>query len=517
MSAEKEIKENNLANVYPDIAKEWHPTKNGDLIPQRMTPKSGKKVWWECAKGHEWEAVISNRTRKGSKCPFCLGKKAIVGINDLQTTNPKLASEWHPNKNGILTPQDMMRSSKEKIWWMCNKGHEWQATLESRNRGHGCPYCSGRYAQTGLNDLQTLRPDIAQYWHPTKNGDITPDIVTAASGVKYWWIGKCGHEWQTRVAHMCSKKGLEVCPVCNSQQRTSFPEQAIFFYAKKLFPDSVSRYDVNKKELDIYIPSIQIGIEYDGLAYHTEETFQREKNKDNYFRQLGIQVFRLKEREEYETVQDGFWVWYRPWDKYKRLNQAIELLFSMIAKFCDFDLPEFDVDVERDNAAILSLFLQKRRKDGFAAKHPDLLKEWHSTKNGNLDPWLISEKSNQKFWWKCIHGHEWLVAVNDRVSKKTGCPICGKEKQRISYRKNLVAKKTPLIDTHPFLASEWLEEKNFPLTPESVTAGSNKKVYWECQKCGHIWMAYISNRTRKGQGCPKCRITVAYETKKTSA
>jgi len=115
MSAEKEIKENNLANVYPDIAKEWHPTKNGDLMPQRMTPKSGKKVWWQCAKGHEWESVISNRTRKGSKCPFCLGKKAIVGINDLQTTNPKLASEWHPNKNGLLTPQDMMRSSKEKI------------------------------------------------------------------------------------------------------------------------------------------------------------------------------------------------------------------------------------------------------------------------------------------------------------------------------------------------------------------------------------------------------------------
>lgn len=425
----KATQENCLANLFLDIADEWHPTKNGVLTPQKVTAKSGKKVWWQCACGHEWEATISNRTQNGSSCPFCKGKKAIVGVNDLQTTNPKLALEWHPTRNGALVPQNMKGSSKKKIWWICEKGHEWQATLDSRSKGHGCPYCSGRYAETGVNDLETLRPDVAQCWHPTKNRYIKPDKVTVASGVKYWWLGKCGHEWQARVAHMCNKKSLDKCPVCNSQYRTSFPEQAVFYYAKKLFPDSISRYGAHKKELDIYIPSLHVGIEYDGLLYHSAENIQREIDKDKYFKELNIQVFHLKEREQFPTIMSDFSVWYRPWDKYKRLNDAIRLLFNSIADYCKLTLSELDIDIERDNAEILSGFLKKKREDGFAAKHPDLLKEWHPIKNGSLDPEFITEKSNQKFWWKCICGHEWHVAVNDRVSKRTGCPLCYKAKK----------------------------------------------------------------------------------------
>lgn len=437
--------ENSLAVHYPNIASEWHPTKNGELNPYEITAISGRKVWWQCSKGHEWQALVSNRTKNGSECPYCKGKKAIKGVNDLETINPKLASEWHPTKNGVLLPCEMMSSSKKKIWWICSKGHEWKATLDSRSKGHGCPYCSGRYAETGVNDLQTQRPDIAKYWHPTKNKTTTPDKVTVASGVKYWWLGECGHEWQTRVAYMCKKKGLLGCPVCVSQSRTSFPEQAVFYYAKLLFEDSISRYVIHKKEIDVYIPSLRIGIEYDGLLYHTEETIQKEKDKDDYFKKLGIQVFHLKERECVDTVLEEFSVWYRPWDNYKRLNQAIEMLFGAIAEFCNLDLPMLDVNIERDNTKILSFFLKKRRNDGFAAKHPALLKEWHPTKNGDLDPWMIAEKSNQRFWWKCTCGHEWRVSVNSRVTKKTGCPMCGREKQRISYHKNISARKETVL------------------------------------------------------------------------
>ena len=111
--------EKSLANLYPEIASEWHQTKNGEVTPYDVTSKSGKKVWWKCSKGHEWEALVSNRTKNRSACPYCGGKKAIIGVNDLQTANPELSREWHPMKNGILRPSDMMRSSKKKIWWMC--------------------------------------------------------------------------------------------------------------------------------------------------------------------------------------------------------------------------------------------------------------------------------------------------------------------------------------------------------------------------------------------------------------
>ena len=68
--------EKSLANIYPDIALEWHPTRNGELTPYGVSAKSGKKVWWHCSEGHEWEALISNRTRNRSLCPYCKGKKA---------------------------------------------------------------------------------------------------------------------------------------------------------------------------------------------------------------------------------------------------------------------------------------------------------------------------------------------------------------------------------------------------------------------------------------------------------
>ena len=59
----------------------------------------------------------------------------------MQTLNPVLASEWNYEKNNDLTPADVMLNSGKKVWWKCSKGHEWQATIDSRNRGNGCPKC----------------------------------------------------------------------------------------------------------------------------------------------------------------------------------------------------------------------------------------------------------------------------------------------------------------------------------------------------------------------------------------
>ena len=66
----------NLAKLHPNLAKEWHPTKNGMLKPSDVTPGSGQKVWWKCLKNpkHEWPATVASRVN-GSGCPECSGKK----------------------------------------------------------------------------------------------------------------------------------------------------------------------------------------------------------------------------------------------------------------------------------------------------------------------------------------------------------------------------------------------------------------------------------------------------------
>lgn len=131
--------ETDLATVNSILAKEWHPTKNGDLKSEEVTAKSHKKIWWQCGKGHEWNASISSRNING--CPYCSGKRAIKGETDLATINPILAKEWNHTKNGKLVPEEVTANSNKKIWWQCERGHEWRAMINMRANGTGCPKC----------------------------------------------------------------------------------------------------------------------------------------------------------------------------------------------------------------------------------------------------------------------------------------------------------------------------------------------------------------------------------------
>lgn len=67
----KIIKSNSLATRYPDLAQQWHPTKNGGLTPYNVTAGSNKKVWWKCKRGHEWERPIPGRVYGYHDCPIC--------------------------------------------------------------------------------------------------------------------------------------------------------------------------------------------------------------------------------------------------------------------------------------------------------------------------------------------------------------------------------------------------------------------------------------------------------------
>jgi hypothetical protein len=202
----------NLKVVNPGLAAQWHPMKNGDLTPEDVTPGSTKKVWWVCEKGHEWQALVYNRT-KGRGCPYCSGKR-VNKDNCLKTKNPLLSRQWHKVKNGDLTPEDVTPGSTKKVWWLCEKGHEWQAEVKNRNDGNGCPYCAGKRVNKD-NCLKTKNPSLATQWHPLKNEDLTPEDVTPASNKKVWWKCAKGHEWQAVVYDRTRGGG---CPYCSGKR-----------------------------------------------------------------------------------------------------------------------------------------------------------------------------------------------------------------------------------------------------------------------------------------------------------
>ena len=154
---------NDLAHVYPYLAKEWNYEKNQGKMPEDVTSKAGIKVWWKCEKGHEWQAEISARTSGKSGCPYCAGRKTIQGENDLVSIESKLLSEWNYKKNDGKKPSDFKMHSGALVWWKCERGHEWQAKIADRSRGDGCPYCSGKRLMVGYTCAKSLNPTISLF------------------------------------------------------------------------------------------------------------------------------------------------------------------------------------------------------------------------------------------------------------------------------------------------------------------------------------------------------------------
>ena len=130
----------NLGVINPGLAREWHPTRIGDLNPRNVTPGSGRKVWWICISGHEWEAPVYSRNR-GSGCPVC-NRPTLTDNNERLITNTELRKEWHLTRNSGLNLRNLPPGFNEKVWWICEEGHEWQTTVKSRTKGRGCPDCN---------------------------------------------------------------------------------------------------------------------------------------------------------------------------------------------------------------------------------------------------------------------------------------------------------------------------------------------------------------------------------------
>lgn len=112
----------NLAVIHSKIAAQWHPIKNGMLTPHSVTLSTGKKVFWFCQKGYEWQATFVKRTARGRGCPDCY--KELRMNRSLHLVDSKLAKEWHTVKNHGLRPSDETYGSKEKVWWLSPQRHE---------------------------------------------------------------------------------------------------------------------------------------------------------------------------------------------------------------------------------------------------------------------------------------------------------------------------------------------------------------------------------------------------------
>lgn len=356
-----------------------------------------------------------------------MSDKLVSKENRLAVNYPEIAAQWHPFLNDSLSVFDVKAGLRTKVWWICDKGHEWQAAPAHRTGlGNGCPYCSGRYPIKGENDLRTLFPDIAKEWNHEKNGDLKPDDYTAFSNRKAWWKCSAGHEWQTKVYHR-TRRGTG-CPYCSGN--LVIPGETDL---QTLFPEVAKEFDTNKNE----------GILPYQLCAKSSMKVWWTCAKNHSWKAAVISRTRLKagcpfcagqrpvagENDLATLCPDLAAEWHpiknrslkpsdcmissgrKVWWQCSKGHEWSALITTRTGKSkcgCPFCSGRYAISGYNDLETV----------------NPDLALEWHPFKNRDLKASQVLPNSSKKVWWQCpTCGYEWRALIGGRATG-TGCPRC---------------------------------------------------------------------------------------------
>lgn len=284
-----------LLETHPDLALQL---VDGSLA-KSLTKGSHKSVEWKCNVGHVYSQAVYRKALAGYGCPVCSNRIIVPGVNDLATLHPELAMELHPDNK--LDPTTVSPGSKKKALWQCSEGHSWETTVGKRvSRGDGCPVHSGRKCSTGANDLLSVDPELSREWH--SDNDKSAEDVTRMSHYMAKWRCTNGHEWHAAVYNRSQGQG---CPRC-STSGTSKKEIALADYVETLVPIvRNARSVIPPQELDIYIPSKNIAVEFNGLYWHTEDKVGQEYHYKKWLacHTAGVQLITIWE-DQWDNNQD---------------------------------------------------------------------------------------------------------------------------------------------------------------------------------------------------------------------
>ena len=376
-------------------------------------------------------------------------------------------------ENPTLLPLESYKGAHEKISFKCLVcGSIIKKAPTTALSGKKCSVCAGNIKKTQEEYESALRSV-----HP--NLSVIGEYHGYGEKIKCK-CSICGYIWETRAGRLI-KKGIG-CPECNKYIHTSFPEQAIYYYLQQVFPDTVNSYNegFGKSEIDCYIPSLKVGIEYDGAKWHSDKlSVERKKYKKCQVR--GIQLIRIREIM-YSDDCDYCILIDSKNRNYCELDNAIKQLYSILM------VPNIlVVDTARDRYEIQKLYLKEQRKNSLAANYPNVAREWCQEMNGGITPDMVSAKSNESYHWRCPTCHHiYKTAVHHRTHEGTGCPNCAGNTTK----------------EHSVFLEE-MKSVNPTIRICSKYHRAFEKVDCECTICNHKWRA-VPDSLLRGEGCPKC-------------
>lgn len=496
-----------LFESNPELAKQWHPSKNGSLTPHDVGPYSNRKVWWVCPKNpsHEWDIYVYARTAgNGCREAPCSKRPRASATHNLMKSDPEIAAEFHPLKNGDMTPEKITPHSTKRYWWKCQYGHEWLARVDSRTAGTGCRHCG---MQTSRMELR-LYSELKSLFHKTKlhlharvagyECDLyCPSYKLAIELDGYpWHRNKEGRD--SKKSEALKQHGLRLIRLrderlgridgevllfnCHEDHRI-VASRLVSYLCRNGFLRSAhqwrcqqylaSNHFVNPTEYRTMVAQRRCLRPEKSLLHTDPELIQREWN------------FEANAPLTPDMLSRG----------------SNEIVMWRCSR-CGEDWPASIKSRTRAKDPGGCPYCAGRRptkSNNLKVKHPAIAAEWDYQRNGSLRPEQVTPCSHEKVYWICQKGHSWLASVANRTAKKgTGC------NQFPCTRRGQLSPDYNLKKMFPQLAKEWCQPHNGTLRPQDFTPGSDEKVWWE-HKCGHIWRAAISSRAGGKRGCPKCR------------
>ncbi len=491
---------NDLETVNPELAKEWHPTLNNDLLPSQVKSKSGLKVWWQCPKGHEYICAVSSRA-SGVRCGECFrsGNRPKLNREEIHISQvAELLASFDFESNADADVTKILVWSTKKLHWRCDSGHAWVASPTSRMRGtraSGCPVCKGRIAVPGVNDVATLYPNLAAEFDVSRNAPLKFSELPSGSKDKFWWLCDKGHSYLTSLRSR--KYQGSSCPVCANfkvvsgvnDMKTTHPMLAAEFDLARNYPSTPETLVAGvRKKLWWLCP---LGHSYEAAGYSrvtgTGCAFCINKRVLTGFNDMATTHPELAAEFDHSRNQGV-----APTE----INAGT---FKKLWWLCDQGHSYVSPGVKRvGEGAGCPYCSNKRVIEGFndmATRAPQLVPHFHPTRNAPDTPSSLSPRTNKTLWWLCDAGHEYQAKAGNRLQVGgLGCPVCSNHK--------VLAGFNDLATTRPDIASSWHPVNNGLTTPQMVLAGTNKKAWWICSE-GHEWYAFISLRSG-GRGCPRC-------------
>lgn len=356
-----------LSATHKKVAKEFHPSKNGNWTAADFTFGSQESVWWKCRRDKDhpaWKARIGDRTIKESGCPYCAGKRPYKE-NSLKKLYPDIAREWHKTRNRTDWPSEVLPKSNKKVWWQCRevKSHEWESAIASRTSGSGCPFCAGNKV-CKTNSLLSLHPLLAEQWSKTLNGELGPNDVTCGSKRLVWWECPRGedHIWQSQIKTrtLAGSSSSNGCPFCHGLRAS------------------------NTNRLSVLFPEV-------AAEWHQSEN-----------KKLGFELEQIVAKSSQK-------VWWLCRSNRQHKWQAKVQDRTSKASGCPYCTGK-----------------KASKTNNLKTAHPEIAAEWNFKRNGALCPGEMMPKSNKKVWWLCKNNrtHEWEAKVATRTFNGSGCPFC---------------------------------------------------------------------------------------------